>query len=184
MAITPIKLSYEEFSQLPESNLPHELIDGELRMPAAPNLRHQRIVGHIFVPVNAYVEAHDLGIVIQSPADVVLDQDRPLVVQPDLLYITKERAAIARDKVFGAPDLTVEVSAGRGAIFDRTEKATMYAEYGVRQYWHVDPDLETVEVRRLERHGYEPVGVFRRGDRLRSLLFPDLRLSVDDIFAP
>ncbi len=85
--------------------------------------------------------------------------------------------------MYGAPDLVAEVLWGRDAPFDRTEKAAFYAQYGVREYWLLDPDAETVEVRRLEPHGYDTVGIFRRGETLRSVLLLDLRLSVDEIFA-
>ena len=183
MALTRIKLTFEEFCQLPESNLPHELIDGELRMPAAPNVRHQVILYNIGDPMRAHVRPRRLGLVLQSPVDVVLDEARPLVVQPDLLFVSQERIGIVRDKVYGAPGLTVEVFSGSGAVFDRTEKAAFYAQYGVREYWLVDPQNETVEVRRLEPQGYETVGIFRRGDTLRSIVLPDLRLSLDEIFA-
>ena len=183
MAITPIKLTFEEFCQLPESVLPHELIDGELRMPAAPNLRHQDIKGNIYSPLRQHVRERDLGGVWMAPMDVVLDPARPLVLQPDLAFVLRERLRIARDKIYGAPDLVVEILSPSGGLFDRTEKAAFYAQYGVREYRLVDPDSETVEVRRLEPQGYETVGVFRRGQALRSILLPGLRLSVDDIFA-
>ncbi len=183
MALTPIKLTFEEYCQLPESVLPHELIDGELRMPAAPIYRHQRIIGNIYRVLYLFVEGRGLGVIVLSPIDVVLDRDRPLVLQPDLVYISRERAGVIRDKVFGAPDLVVEIFSGSGAVFDRTEKAAFYAQYGVREYWLLDPDAETVEVRRLEPHGYDTVGIFRRGETLRSVLLLDLRLSVDEIFA-
>ena len=183
MAITPIKLTFEEFCQLPESMLPHELIDGELRMPAAPNWRHQRILLHILRLIASYVEELRLGFVVMAPIDVMLDRTRPLVLQPDLVYISRESAGIISDKIYGAPDLTVEILSGSGALFDRTEKAALYAQYGVREYWLVDPDGEAVEVRRLEPGGYEAIGRFGRGDTLRSFIFPDLQLLVDQIFA-
>ncbi len=183
MAVTPLKLTYEEFCQLPESMLSHELIDGELRMPAAPVRKHQRVVGNIYFAVRPHVEQNRLGLLELSPVDVVLDKDRPLVLQPDLLFISGERASIARDKVYGAPDLVVEIFSRAGAVFDRTEKATFYAQYGVREYWLVDLEAETVEVRRLEVQGYETLGVFGRGDTLRSVLFPGLHLPIDQIFA-
>ena len=183
MAITAIKLTFEEFCQLPESVLPHELIDGELRMPAAPNWRHQRILWHVARRLGSYVEDLFLGYIVMSPIDVVLDRDRPLVLQPDLVYISRARASIIRDKIYGAPDLTVEIFSGSGALFDRTEKAALYAKYGVREYWLVDPEAEVIEVRRLEAHGYETVGRFGRGDALRSTLFPGLHLPIDPIFA-
>ena len=55
MAITSIKLTLEEYCALPETVLPHELIDGELRMPAAPNPRHQEISGNIYAPLRHHV---------------------------------------------------------------------------------------------------------------------------------
>lgn len=149
MGITPIKLSYEEFCQLPESVLPHELIDGELRMPAAPNGRHQEILGNIYRPLDRHVRERGLGRVALPPLDVVLDPSRRLVLQPDLLYVSRERPGIIRDKVYGAPDLVVEIYSGSGALFDRTEKAAFYVQ---------------------------------RGQILRSIPFPDLRLPLDDIF--
>lgn len=183
VAVVPMKLSFEEFCQLPESNLPHELIDGELRMPAAPNWRHQRILGNIYLALRSHVENRGMGYVALAPVDVVLDRSRPLVLQPDVLYVSRERAGTVQDKVYGAPDLTVEIFSGSGAVFDRTEKAAFYAQYGVREYWLVDPDAETVEVRRLEPQGYETTGRFGRGDTLHSTLFPDLELAWDQIFA-
>ncbi len=183
MAVVPIKLTFEEFCQLPESNLPHELIDGELRMPAAPNWRHQEVLGNIYVALRKHVKERNLGYVALAPVDVVLDRTRPLVLQPDVLFISRERAEVVQDKVYGAPDLTVEIFSGSGAVFDRTEKAAFYAQYGVREYWLVDPDAETVEVRRLEPHGYETVGQFGRGDTICSALLIDLVLSWDQVFA-
>ena len=183
MALTPIKLTFEEFCQLPESNLPHELIEGELRMPAAPNVRHQVIVSNIGDPMRSYVRGRGLGLVLQTPVDVVLDAARPLVLQPDALFVSQDRLGIVRDKVYGAPDLAVEVFSGSGAVFDRTERVAFFAQYGVREYWLVDPETEAVEVRRLEARGYETVGRFAPGQIVRSTVLPDLNLSVDDIFA-
>jgi Uma2 family endonuclease len=183
MAITPLKLTYEEFSQLPESTLPHELIDGELRMPAAPNLRHQEIGGNLYASLRLHVRERRLGRLWMAPIDVVLDITRPLVLQPDLVFVVHDRLPIAREKIYGAPDLVIEISSASGALFDRTEKSALYAQYGVREYWLVDPDAETAEVRRLEPAGFETVGIFRRSETIRSLVLPDLHLTVDEIFA-
>jgi len=183
MALTPFKLTYEEFCRLPESVLPHELIDGELRMSAGPNRKHQEVLGNIHDPVRRHARERRLGRVAMAPIDVVLDPSRPLVLQPDLVFVSQSRIRIIRDRVDGAPDLVVEIFSGSGAVFDRTEKAALYAQYGVREYWLVGPEAETVEVRRLEPHGYETIGVYRRGDTLFSDMLPDLRLTVDEVFA-
>ena len=183
MPITPIKLSFDEYCALPETNLPHELIDGELRIPAAPNRRHQEISANIHEALRNHVRAHGLGRVLYSPVDVVLDRQRPLVLQPDILFVSRARSGILSDKVYGAPDLVVEIFSPAGELFDRTEKAAFYAQSGVREYWLVDPASETIEVRRLEPSGQEVLGVFRRGDTLRSRILPDFSLPVDEAFA-
>lgn len=183
MPITPIKLTLEEYCALPVSNLPHELIDGELRMPAAPNRRHQEILGNIYDALRRHVRSRGVGRVLLAPVDVVLDRQRPLVLQPDILFVSRTRSGILGDRVYGAPDLVVEIFSPAGELFDRTEKAAFYAQHGVREYWLVDPASESIEVRRLESSGQEVLGVYRRGDTLRSALLPDFSLPVDDAFA-
>lgn len=184
MGLTPFKLTYDQFCELPETTQPHELIDGELRMPAAPNRRHQEISGRLYLAIAPHVKSHSMGHVYYSPIDVVLDRARPLVLQPDLLFVSHARAEILGDRIFGAPDLVIEILSPGGGTFDRTEKAALYAQYGVREYWLVDPDRETIEVRQLEPRGYETVGVFGRGAGVRSVILPDLSFPVDDIFTP
>jgi Uma2 family endonuclease len=183
MPITPIKLTFEEYCALPETHLPHELIDGELRMPAAPNRRHQEIPGNIYSALQLHVRCRGLGHVLFSPLDAVLDRQRPLVLQPDILFVGTERSGILGDKVYGAPDLVVEIFSPAGELFDRTEKAAFYAQHGVREYWLVDPASETIEVRRLEPTGQELLGVHRRGDTLGSSILPGISLPTDDAFA-
>jgi len=182
MSLTPIKLTYAEFCALPETVQPHELINGELRMPAAPNRKHQMVLGNLYALLRTYVRERNLGWVYFAPIDVVLDRDRPLVLQPDLLFVSRERAHLLGERIFGAPDLVVEIFSPGGATFDRTEKAAWYAQYGVREYWLVDPEAETVEVRRLEPGGYELLGVYRRGDTLRSALLSEFALPISEVF--
>jgi Uma2 family endonuclease len=103
-----------------------------------------------------------------------------LILHPDI-FVSGEWVGILSDKV-SAPDLAVEIFACR-RLFDRTEKAAFYAQYGVREYWLVDPATEIIEVRRLEAAGQEVLGVYRRGDTIRSGILPDFALSVDAAFA-
>lgn len=183
MPITPIKLTFDEYCVLPETTQPHELINGELRMPAAPNRRHQEISLNIVVPLHHHVRSRGLGCVLYAPVDVVLDRDRPLVVQPDILFVSSARFGILGDKVYGAPGLVVEILSPGGETFDRTEKAAFYAQYGVREYWLVDPTTETIEVRRLDLSGQEILGIYGRGDTLQSHILPDFSLPIDTAFA-
>jgi Uma2 family endonuclease len=76
-------------------------------MSPAPHPDHQRIVRSFFKRLDQLVESEQLGEVLFSPVDVVLTPHR--VVQPDVLFIAKERAGIITSHIAGAPDLVMEV---------------------------------------------------------------------------
>ena len=97
----------DDFLQLEESNLPCELINGELFMSPAPNLTHQLVAGNLYEIIKAYARKTG-GIAMFSPVDVYLDQKN--VFQPDLLYVRKENLSILKERgLEGAPDLAVEI---------------------------------------------------------------------------
>jgi Uma2 family endonuclease len=56
--------------------------------------------------------------------------------------------------VEGAPDLVVEVLSPSTRIYDQREKARVYAQAGILEYWIVDPEARTVEVLALESDHY------------------------------
>jgi len=183
MSISRVKLTYEEFFSLPEDTHPCELIDGELYMPPSPTPKHQSIIVNLLTELTKHVHEAHLGKVLVSPLDVVLDMARPLVLQPDLLFISSSRMSIVGTRIEGAPDLVVEVLSPASAIRDRTEKSVWYGQYGVREYWLVDPETRTIEVRRLSTDGYELLDIYGPGQTLISQLLPGLVLPVDPVFA-
>ena len=81
-----------------------------------------------------------------APVDVVLDRDRALIVQPDVLFVSAARLSIIRDQVWGAPDLVAEVLSHSTKHRDRGEKLGWYRQYGVRECWLVDLYDDSVTV--------------------------------------
>lgn len=180
---TRVKMTYQDYLATPETNLPCELVDGELFMSAAPNVGHQMVVGNTYSPLHAFVASRHLGMVILAPVDVVLDKARPLVLQPDICYVSAARMAIVGDRIEGPPDLVVEVlSAGTGGR-DRARKLGWYAQYGVRECWLVDMDSRTIEVYRLGVGAFELRGTYRPGDSLSSEVLPGFVLDPAEAFA-
>jgi Uma2 family endonuclease len=157
-----------------ETTRRQELVYGILREPPAPAYGHQNIVTRLVALIHPYVESRRLGHVCVSPVDVVLDQERHLVLQPDIVFVSTERLGIIRDRIWGAPDLVIEVISPSTREYDRDTKVRWYAEYGVGECWLVDPAWRTIEVvtsgppaaRRATFRGDEPV---------RSDLFPEWR---------
>ena len=73
-----------------------------LRQPA-PTYGHQAVVTNLTALLTSYVKTHDLGGVCVSPVDVVFDERRNLVLQPDVIFVSRDRLSILRDRVWGAP---------------------------------------------------------------------------------
>lgn len=149
--------------------------------PASPSFFHQIIVGRLHVALDAHVRAIGAGVVVASPLDVILDRARALVVQPDILFVAAARSAICHDVVEGAPDLVVEVLSQGTRRHDATTKLEWYRQYGVREYWLVDPIGQTIDVRVLA------VGDGRRfedSEGIVSWVLPGLSLTPAAIFAP
>ena len=175
------RLTLPEYFSGDETNRPLELAYGVLREPAAPTWDHQRVVGRVFVRLERHVSRYGLGRVIQSPVDVVLDRERALVVQPDVLFIATDRLSICKERIWGPPDLVVEVLSMGTARHDRTMKLSWYQRYGVRECWLVDPigcEVEVVTLTETPRSSR----VFGEDQLVRSAVLPRLRLRVGDLF--
>ena len=140
-------------AELPETNRPVELWNGEIVMSPAPHPRHQEIVLNFAQRLKEFVTGGKLGRVYISPVDVVLTQRR--VVQPDVLFIAKHRLEIVKDRVDGVPDLAMEVISETSWQRDRIEKKALYEQFGLPEYWIVDPDSETIEVFALSKGVYQ-----------------------------
>ena len=175
-----IKFTYEDYKHTSEDER-YELIDGELILAAAPRRAHQRAEIRLATRLENYVEAHDLGEVYSAPFDVLLtDTD---VVQPDLLFVSKERLHIINeDNIRGAPDLVVEILSPSTAGRDRTVKRTLYAKHGIKEYWQVDTDAKTIMVLLLGENGYELAGIYGEGQALTSPTLEGFTLNLAEIF--
>ena len=102
------KLTCDDFLRLPDDDLRHEIIDGEHYVTPAPVTRHQRILVELLYLLRHHLEKHPSGSVFVAPFDVVLSPYD--VVQPDLVYLSDERAHLLTDKnLQGPPDLVVEI---------------------------------------------------------------------------
>ena len=113
----------------PETMRRQELEFGLVREPPSALFGHQSVLFRLAVAMDEHVRPGNLGTVIVSPMDVVLDRERSLVLQPDIIFISRRRHRIIRGQIWGAPDLVVEVLSPGTAERDRTAKVRWYREY-------------------------------------------------------
>jgi Uma2 family endonuclease len=181
--VRTLKLTYEDYLHLPEDGKRHELIDGDHCVTPSPTPRHQLVLANLVGMLHAYLREHPLGRIYPAPLDVVLsDTD---VVQPDLLFLAGGRQDLVTEKnLRGAPDFVVEVLSDSTRRTDEITKRHLYERHGVREYWIIDPVLETVKVYRLTEDGFRREAELstEAGDRLTTPLLPGLSVALDEIF--
>jgi Uma2 family endonuclease len=170
----------EVAAELPETNLPTELWDGKLVMSPAPSFSHQEIVDRFHDILKTWVREHRLGKTALAPLDMVLALHRS--VQPDVVFIANERLGIIGEHVEGAADLVVEVLSPGTRRRDRLDKRDLYEQHGVKEYWMIDPEVQTVEVLFLERGEYQLVGRWLPDGQATSRLLIGFKVSVRDLF--
>jgi Uma2 family endonuclease len=170
-----------EYLQSGETNRVQELVFGRLWIAReSPTARHQNLVKKIGRALDDHVEALGLGEIWIAPLDVVLDHERALVVQPDLFFISRERAGIVSERVDGAPDLVVEVMSPRPRIGDIVTRVGWFADYGVRECWLVQQDDGRVSVLTLNG-GPRERREFDAGSRIQSRVLPQFAHSLATI---
>jgi len=180
-----IKFTYEDYKSLPESETKrYELLGGELIMVPSPSTHHQRISGRLWSILRTFVLRRGLGEVFYAPLDVVLGEgEEREVVQPDIIYVSKERSQIiAEEEIRGAPDLVIEIISPGTEDRDRHYKKTLYARHRVREYWIVDPEAKTVEVYALGEKGFELVKAYKADELLKSPLLQGLEVDLKEVF--
>ena len=133
----------EDYLALPDDQRV-ELIDGVFYDMAAPNYLHQSIAGYIHKVFLDYVFEHRGPCYpFISPVDVQLNSDDKTVVQPDVMIVC-DRDKYKNGRIFGAPDMVVEVLSPSTRRKDMQLKMYKYADAGVREYWMVDPQKKLV----------------------------------------
>ncbi|MFL6192631.1 MAG: Uma2 family endonuclease [Thermoanaerobaculia bacterium] len=177
------KLTYDDYVLIPEDGQRHEIIDGEHYVSPAPVPRHQIVGLRLKTRLFPFVQDRGLGQVLDAPTDVLFS--RFDVVQPDLLYISNERAEILTEKnVQGAPDLVVEILSPSTRDNDEGIKLDLYERSGVLEYWIFDPVLKKAQVyRRVGDRLQIVANLSAEGeDVLTTPLLPALELPMTEIF--
>lgn len=119
-----------------------------------------------------------------APLDVVLSNWD--VVEPDLLYLSSERAVqtLTAANVRGVPELVVEIASKGTRRRDETIKRRLFERSGVSEYWVIDPAIDVVRVYRREEKGLgRQIELSReQSDILTTPLLPGLSLPLTRLF--
>jgi Uma2 family endonuclease len=139
--------TYDEYARLPDDGNRYEVIDGEVLVTPASSTGHQHILATLLLALRSYVERESLGVVLPD-VDLLFVEGQFL--RPDLLFVPNAaRGGITSRGVHEAPGLVVEILSPSSGAIDRVKKPRRYRDFGVPEYWVVDPEERAVWVWRF-----------------------------------
>ena len=170
----------QDLLDLPDDGVRREIIDEELHEIIGASLSHQTVFVNLVVLLKGLVAAASARL-LAAPFDVFMGGADP--VEPDLFIVLPGNPGALGQRGFrGAPDQIVEIVSPGNRRHDEVRKRRLYAAAGVREYWLVDPEIQTVEVLQLE--GGEYVGrKLADEEAVASALLPELAIRVPEVFA-
>lgn len=174
--MSSLRLSTEEFLNLPESSGVNELCGG-IVYQHQPLDTHQKVAASLYSSLRLTVKTGIFRLVRTS-----VELDSYNVVQPDLFWVsdTNERCHLVDGKYWrGAPDLVIEILSPGMTRQDRQTKYQLYEKHGVREYWIVDASELYIEVYTLRDGRFERLGLYAVGEQLVSPILNGMTLSVD-----
>lgn len=175
--------TYADWEQLPDDGNRYEIIEGALYVTTAPSFFHQWIIQHLYRKLGIPAEDAGLAYVALAPIGVLMPGCDP--VQPDFVVILKRNADIIRDRrIFGVPDLIVEVISPGSAAYDEGVKLEAYARAGVPEYAVIEPATRKLRLYALHVPGeFAAPREYSEGDTLSFACLPEITLNVSDLFA-
>jgi Uma2 family endonuclease len=184
---TIAKLSLDEYERIVASGVFEgpsrrhiELIRGELREmnPIGPD--HAEVVERLIEWSMPHVLDGTIRIRVQNPLAFADVDSEP---EPDLVWVRKKDYSVGHPTA--ADVLLVIEVAGSSLDRDRTEKADLFADVGIQEYWIVNLIGRTIEVYRDPASGhYRTVRTFAANELVQPLAVPEARLSFDRLLHP
>jgi Uma2 family endonuclease len=175
------KYTAEDYMMLEEGS-PFQLVENELIMSPSPNSIHQGIVARLSQIILNFLDSSKDDGYIAGSMDVVFDENN--VFQPDVLYVSGERKnEIVKERVEGAPDLTIEILSPSNAYYDLRQKKDVYQKYGVKEYIIVDPIALNFELYILKDGIFHLHQKAEKTEQLHSVILPGLTFDLAKIFA-
>ncbi|WAM31054.1 Uma2 family endonuclease [Caldicellulosiruptor naganoensis] len=180
--------TYQDYLKLPEEARV-EIIDGVIYdMSPAPSRVHQKIVSELTITIGSYLRQNKKPCEIYTaPFDVVLvsegqDENQAInVVQPDISIICDKRKLTEKGCV-GAPEMIIEVVSPNNLIHDYVRKLNLYTQFGVKEYWIVNPANQTILVYRLkDNEGLQAPESYTFNDKIKVGIFEDLIIDFAQI---
>ncbi len=177
-----IRLTRQEFEQLPQGPPYYDYIGGEAIEVNRPSGRHQQLVVWLAASLWQFVRSKGLG---EVWADINVELPTGDVLSPNVVYLKTDhlqRYDEARGYIVGTPDLVVEVLSPSTAVYDRVDTFDAYRRAGVPWVWLVDQDTLVVEEYQWTPEGYLCVETVGGHAIFQPRLFTQWQVRLEEVF--
>lgn len=159
-----------------------DLISRTMRRPPRPrSVGHEKLVEQLHRALAEYITPLDLGR-LWAGIEVVLDRREGLALQPDIVFIVNGRESIVTDRVWGPPDMVLEVTSQQEQLKQIEERVAWFSLYGVREHWLVRPEQREVAILELAHGGVRKRMLFDERMEIRSPLLPEFNRTLSEMF--
>ena len=156
----PRKMTYEEFLDWCDEDTWAEWVNGEVQMVSPASTRHQALASFLDAVLRAFIETHNLGVILPAPFSMRLP-NVPSGREPDLLFIANEHHDRLKETFLDGPaDVVIEIASPESRLRDRGAKFAEYEMDAVPEYWLLDPEEQRADFyRRAEDGRYQRVSI-------------------------
>lgn len=175
-------LTYEDYAKLtPPDSGNYELHNGKLITLPTPTPQHQRISRKLSTRLDTFIESNQRGEMFSAPMDTVFTKYDTL--QPDILFIEKERLHIIGEKnIEGAPDFVIEIVSPSNSSKELSYKKYVYETSGVREYWLILPEKKQVAQYENIDNELIRIGLWSVEDVLEAKVLAGFTVKIAEIF--
>ncbi len=155
-----------------------ELIYGELREMSPPGPTHEDLIDWLARWSIENTNKAEVRVRVQNPIEL---PDLDSAPQPDIAWV---KAKSYRDNRPLAADVLLVIEVSNSSLdYDQREKARLYAEAGIKDYWIVNVPFWRVDVyREPAGETFQSITRYDQAARVSPLAFPEIQLSVRELF--
>ncbi|MCL2462110.1 MAG: Uma2 family endonuclease [Defluviitaleaceae bacterium] len=178
--------TYEDLRDI-DGDERYEIIGGKvIAMSPAPRTNHQRLQNYAYREFAKYFDGKACE-AFTAPLDVFflagdesgLD-DCKNIVQPDL-FVVCDKKKIIPEGCKGAPNFVMEILSRSTRKTDLSRKLPLYQDFGVKEYWVVDPDKRLLMVYQWEDGAYNMPDSYPFSAKVESRIFEGLSLDFSKV---
>ncbi|NTU42920.1 MAG: Uma2 family endonuclease [Nitrospirales bacterium] len=171
------KYTWQDYLTWPD-NERWEVIDGvAYNMSPSPSERHQTITLNFAFQLKGCLKETQCRTYV-APLDVYYDDEN--FVQPDVFVVCDKNKI--KDRIYGAPDLIIEVISPSTSLKDKREKKRLYERFGVKEYVIIHPEEVFAERYCLRNNAYGEAEVFGPYESLPLCSLEGIEIPLWEVF--